>query len=169
MVRFIKIFVTELTSIVLSGSLKGPCNPNACRPLLNCIDLYVTYLTIWEYEFVSYILQEFFNYFSFSCYAPPLKNLPNSDSLDDIISQTSVSWTKDTDICLPTKWNLDYNGSACFPMIGHHSLFFFVIFLEHSWHSKCSLHNTSLGNAIAWKSNAIVNRLLIEGRDIPLC
>ena len=36
--------------------LKVPCNPNACRPLLNRIDLYVTYLTIWEYELVSYIL-----------------------------------------------------------------------------------------------------------------
>ena len=94
------------------------------------VDLFWTvmiYLVIWEYEFVSYILQEFFNYFSFSCYAPPLKNLPNSDSLDDIISQSSVSWTKDTDICLPTKWILDYNGSACFPTIGYHSLSFLDI------------------------------------------
>merc|ERR1712035_246143 len=72
-------------------TLKGPCNPNACRPLLNCIDLYVTYLTIWEYESVTYILQEFFNYFSLSCDAPTLKNLQNSDSLDDIISQSLLT------------------------------------------------------------------------------
>ena len=53
--------------------LKVPGNPNACRPLLSCIDLYVPYLTIWEFELVSYILQEFFNHFSLVCYAPPLK------------------------------------------------------------------------------------------------
>ena len=58
--------------------------------LLACT-LYVTYLTISEYESVSCILQEFFNYFYLSCYGPPLKNLPNSDSLDDIINKSSLT------------------------------------------------------------------------------
>ena len=54
--------------------LKVPWNPNACRPLLNCIDWYVTYLTIWEYELVSYILQDFFfQAFSLIYYAPPVQ------------------------------------------------------------------------------------------------
>ena len=43
-------------STISQWTLKVPCNQNACRPLLNRIDLYVTYLTIWEYELVSYIL-----------------------------------------------------------------------------------------------------------------
>ena len=41
----------------------------------------------------------------------------------------SVSRTKDTGICLPTKWILDYNSIACFPTIGNYSL----SFLDLAW------------------------------------
>ena len=55
----------------------------------------------------------------------PLKNFIKlmQDSLDDI-SQSSASRTKDTGICLPTEWILDYNSIACFPTIGNYSLSF---------------------------------------------
>ena len=130
--------LTQGRNLVLKGSLQSKCRfiDRFWTVLIYMshisrfwtVLIYMSHISRFGSTSLCHIFyRNFFNHVSFSCCAPPLKNLPSSDSLDDIISESSVSRTKDTDICSPTKWILDYNGSACFPTIGYHSLSFLDI------------------------------------------
>ena len=69
------------------------------------------------YKFASYILYIFSIFFVQYTKPHPFKNLPISDSGDDIICQSSVSnqyfeEKKYWNMCLPKNWLLDQNSIA---------------------------------------------------------
>ena len=73
--RQLTFLSNEIASRWKSTHYPGTSNTktNLYRPIIlpkARAEIFIVCLMIWEYESVSYILQEFFNYFSLSGYAP---------------------------------------------------------------------------------------------------